>query len=118
VIDVSELMRDPDFAQPFLIERTDGVFDEGEWLPTAPVIIDRIGIIQPAKREDTLAVLPEGVRLGAMIVVYCDEELRIDDSEDRRSDVIVWNGHPYRVVAAKSWADHGYWQAWAEEFMR
>ena len=53
-----------------------------------------------------------------MIVVFCDQELRIDNAEDQRSDVIVWHGHPYRVMAAKHWADHGYWQVWAEGFVR
>ena len=49
---------------------------------------------------------------------YVQGLLRIDNAEDERSDVVVWHGHPYRVMAAKHWADHGYWQVWAEGFVR
>lgn len=118
MINVAEIMRDPDLAQPFQVERAGGAFDEGEWVPTAPTVLNLVGIVQPAKREDMLAILPEGARLGNMIVVFCDQELRIDNAEDQRSDVVVWHGHPYRVMAAKHWADHGYWQVWAEGFVR
>lgn len=118
MIDVAELMQDPDLAQAFQVERSDGAFVEGEWVPAAPVVSNKTGIVQPAKREDTLAMLPEGVRLGNMIVVYCDEELRIDNADTQRSDVIVWHGNPYRVIAAKPWRDHGFWQVWAEGFVR
>ncbi len=118
MINVAELMRDPDLAQSFQVERAGGAFDEGEWVPEVPDILNFVGIIQPAKREDTLAILPEGARLGNMIVVFCDQELRNDNADDQRSDIIVWHGRPYRVMAAKHWADHGYWQVWAEGFVR
>ena len=119
MINVAELMRDPDLAQAFQIERaTSGSFaDEGEWSQTVTTI-NKVGIVQPAKREDQLAILPEGTRLGNVIAVFCDEELRIDNADDKRSDVVVWHGNPYRVIAAKPWADHGFWQIWAEGFVR
>lgn len=118
MIDVAELMRDPDFAQPFQVERAGGAFDEGEWVAAAPQILDMVGILQPATREDTLAILPEGSRLGNMIVAYCDEELRVDDADAHRSDVIVWRGKPHRVIASRPWIDHGFWKVWAEGFQR
>lgn len=118
MINVAELMTDPDMAQSFQVERASGAFsNEGEWAQTVATL-DMTGIIQPAKREDQLAILPEGSRLGNMIVVYCAQELRIDNADSQRSDVIVWHGNPYRVVATKHWADHGYWQVWAEGFVR
>ena len=118
MINVAEIMRDPDFAQAFQIERADGAFaNEGEWSQTATTL-DMVGIIHPAKREDQLAILPEGTRLGNVIVVYSDQELRIDNAQSERSDVVLWHGNPYRVIAAKHWADHGYWQVWAEGFVR
>lgn len=118
MINVAELMRDPDLAQPFQIERSVGSFNEGEWMPTAPTVLNMVGIVQPATREDQLAILPEGSRLVEMIVVFCDQELRIDNAQDQRSDVVVWHGNLYRVVASKHWSDHGYWQVWAEGFVR
>lgn len=118
MLNVSELMSDPDMAQAFQVERNGGAFDEGEWMPAAPTVLDMVGIIQPAKREDVLEILPEGARAKNIIVVFCDQELLIDDGDTRRSDVILWRGNPYRVIASKDWSDHGFWQAWAEGFTR
>lgn len=118
MINVAEIMRDPDLAQAFQIERADGAFaNEGEWAQTVTTI-GMLGIVQPAKREDVLELFPEGNRLGNVIVIYCDQELRIDNADTLRSDVVVWHGNPYRVTAAKHWADHGFWQVWAEGFVR
>jgi hypothetical protein len=118
VINVAELMQDPDFAQAFQIERAGGALVEGAWVSAAPAVIEAVGIVQPARREDQLAIMPEGSRLGNMITVFCDQELRIDNAQANRSDVIVWHGNPYRVVASKHWSDHGFWQVWAEGFVR
>lgn len=118
MINVAELMQDPDLAQPFQVERSAGAFaNEGEWVAAAPTVIPLVGIVQPANR-DSLAFLPEGTRLGNTIMVMCDQELRIDDADATRSDVIVWHGNPYRVINAKPWKDHGFWQVWAEGFVR
>lgn len=118
MINVAELMRDPDFAQAFQVERAGGAFVEGEWIAAAPAVLNMVGIIQPAKREDVLAILPEGGRLGSFIVVFTDQELQIEDSETKRSDVIIWRGKTYRVIGQKPWVDHGFWQAFAEGFSR
>lgn len=118
LLNVAELMRDPDMAQPFQVERAGGAFDEGEWIPAAPEIIDMVGIVQPAKREDVVELLPEGTRLADVIVVYCDTALHADDADAQRSDVVVWDDKPHRVIAAKLWAKHGFWQIWAEGFVR
>lgn len=118
MINVAELMRDPDLAQAFQVERAAGSFaNEGEWSQTVTTI-PMVGIIQPAKSEDVLEFMPEGTRLANVIAVYCDQELRIDNAETLRSDVILWHGNPYRATAAKHWADHGFWQIWAEGFIR
>lgn len=117
MIDVAELMTDPDMAQPFQVERASGSFaNEGEWAQTVATI-NMTGIVQPAKDAE-LQLLPEGARLGNVIAVYCAQELRIDDADAQRSDVVVWHGNPYRVVAAKHWSDHGYWKVLAEGFVR
>ena len=118
MINVAELMRDPDRAQEFTIERAAGAFaNEGEWAEVVTTS-GMLGIIQPAKREDVLELFPEGTRLGNVIVVYSDQELLIDNADTLRSDVVVWHGNPYRVTSAKHWADYGFWQVWAEGFVR
>lgn len=116
MIDVAELMNDPDFAQPFQVRRQAGHFDEGEWINDPPTLIDLVGVIQPAKADDVIKLAPEGTRLSDAISVYCAQELLIDDAEDSRSDVIVWRGRSYRVMARRQWVDFGFWQVIAEGF--
>jgi hypothetical protein len=114
VIDVAELMDDPDFCQPFQVRRPSGSFDEGEWIQGPPEVINMVGIIQPAKADDVLKLAPEGTRPSNWISVYCGQELRIDDTDTKRSDLILWRGAVYRVMARKPWVDFGFWQVIAE----
>jgi hypothetical protein len=115
MIDISELVSDPDFAQQFQVIRyTGGFASEGEYTQTPAAPITMTGVIQPAKEIDTVQFLREGERLGNMIVIYCATQIFESSGTGQNSDVIVWHGTQYRVHKAKHWQDHGYWQAWAE----
>lgn len=119
MISVAELIRDPDLAQSFQVERVGGAFaNEGEWTPSAPTILNMVGVIQPATRDDIVSFLPEGIRHSETIIVYCDTKIQMDDANAQRSDVIIWRGHPYRVVVSRPWVDYGYWKVGAEGFQR
>lgn len=116
MIDVSELMSDPDFCDDYTIQRPSGFMDEGEWVENGFTSIDTYGPIQPAPSESKLALMPDGSRLDQGIVCWNSEEMVIDDSDAKRSDVIVYKGQMYRVVAQKDWSSNGYWKVWAEGF--
>lgn len=118
MIDVSEIMDDPDFATTFTIWRNDGYFKDGRWINTTPCEVPNVtGIIQPASTEDQLSILPEGSRLGNMIVIWSSAEIRIDDADKTRSDIIDWKGDKYRVLRIKKRDDNGFFHAWAEGFI-
>jgi hypothetical protein len=115
MINVAELLRDPDFAQSFQVIRFSGAFaNEGEYTQTPSAPIGMVGVIQPAKQTDIVQFLQEGERLGNLIVVYSPQEIRTSDAKTQESDIIVWHGTQYRVVQAKPWLDHGYWEVFAE----
>ena len=115
MINVAELLTDPDFSQTFQLIRFDGVFaNEGEYTQTQSPPINIVGVIQPAKQTDVVQFMPEGERLGNLIVVYCSQEIKASDAKSQESDIVVWRGNQYRVVQAKPWLDHGYWQVFAE----
>lgn len=116
MIDVSEVINDPDFARDFTVERFSGSFaNEGEYTATSTTL-QRYGIIQPATAEDAINFLPEGERQKNLIRVWCTEEIRMGDGDGNNSDVVVDGGLKYRVAFAKRWQQNGYWFAIAVGF--
>lgn len=116
MIDVSELMTDDDFCDSYSIQRPRGFMDEGEWMQDGFETIDTYGPIQPVSAESKLSLMPDGSRLDQGVVCWNNQEMVIDAGEDQRSDVIVYKGQTYRVVAQKDWSANGYWKVWAEGF--
>ncbi|MCL2829843.1 MAG: hypothetical protein FWD77_03775 [Betaproteobacteria bacterium] len=114
MIDVSELIDDPDFASAFELIRSSGGFEnEGEYVAAPGQPEKRIGVVQPAKAEDVAQFLPEGERANRAITVYCRQELRHSDGEGADSDAILWNGQRWRVIGVRNWSGEGFWQATA-----
>lgn len=117
MIDVAELMDDPDFASEFQIKRHVGAFAEEGEFSTAETLLDRVGVVQPAKADDVVRYLPEGERQGNHIAIWCAEDVLMANGSDRESDVVVWDGEYYRVAFSKQWKLHGYWFAIATGFV-
>lgn len=116
MIEVSELVADPDFAQPFDLIRESVVLVEGESQVTPVAIPDMFGVIQPAKSEDFTEFAIEGQREGAWIAVWCAQEIRMGNGKDQLGDIIVWRGNHYRVAKAKHWETQGYYKVIANGY--
>lgn len=116
MIEISDLLTDPDFAQAFTIRRETGAFLDGEWI-ASKATLDGFGVVQPLSEADVLSFVPEGERQGNWIKVYSPTEIRQGNAKDVMSDVIVWRGDTYRVAKAKHWETQGYWQVFAKGFV-
>lgn len=116
MIEVSELMTDPDFAQAFDIIRESVTLVEGESQVSQVTIPGVIGVIQPASREDIVLYAPEGERGDEWISIWCVQEIRDGNGVDKFSDVIVWQGRHHRVRKSKPWNTQGHYRAWAQGF--
>lgn len=117
MIDVSELIDDPDFASEFTVFRDSGSFVEGEWVKNAPSQLPMIGVVQPATSEDMLRFLPEGERQKNVIRIWCRQKIQMANGKDEQSDVVVWNCDYHRVAYSKPWGKNGYWFAIAVGFV-
>ena len=116
MIDVSELMDDPDFARSFTVRRPTGTFGaDGEFTSTYKESQLR-GIVQPATARE-VQMLGQGERLGDVISVWSAEEMRAGDGNKRESDVLVVDSKSYRVIKAEPWADAGYFRVFAEKYV-
>ena len=95
LIDVSDLLCDPDFTNVVtLVRRSSSINEHGEHVMTeTPCNI--LASVQGANAEDIVR-LPEGARLSDIITVYYRGDLQ-PESKGGYSDLIVWQGRRYTV---------------------
>ena len=106
LIDVSELLLDPDFADDaILIKRTLSVNANGEAV-ISEMEIPITAVIQGVNNKD-LVKLPEGARLSDAITVFYQGQLQAE-SQNGYSDIIVWCGRRYEVgPVTENFMNHG-----------
>lgn len=112
MIDVSELLADPDFCEAFTIMRsTGGSFGPSGWMDNTTAV-PSYGSIQPASDKD-LRMVPEGDRVSGSLAIYSQQELFVthNDPQPGISDIVICRGENYRVQAVKPWVDFGYFVA-------
>jgi hypothetical protein len=118
MIDMSELMVDPDFVQwgPVQITRTQGAYDGGgAWHDVGPKTIEWVTMIVQQSTPAQLMALPEGERDGDFITCWSASRLIVADGVSQQaSDVISWRSKPYRVVRCADRSDNGFWEAIAQ----
>ena len=106
LIDVSELLGDPDFSDAFVIIRQDAAvnaYGENELTETQ---INVVGVVQPAS-PDTLARLPDSVRSQDAITVWYQGLLKSSAGGDTYPDVVVWGGYNFVVHSTDPFNNYG-----------
>lgn len=116
-IDVSDIVLDPDLAQTFTILRSTGVFGMGGY-QSVTTTLTLSGTITVAS-EKHLRMVPEGDRPTGAMAIYSAQRIYVTHQAGANqtqglSDVLVWRGQNFRVIAVKEWSDYGIWIAVAE----
>lgn len=120
MIDVSEVMRDPEFTSAITLRREAGAYSTdpastGEWTPSyAETQI--VAIVQPASPEELL-LLEEGERNKNTISVWSVSELRGGDGKRQQPDVLIVDGRYYRVIRVEPRPDGNYFRAVAQGYV-
>jgi galactose-6-phosphate isomerase len=105
LIDVSEILSDPDFVDDFNVIRNSRTVDmHGRTIDTDGVYLT-YGSVQPAK-EVQLRQLPELERVGSFISVVTPFRL-FALTDTTAPDQITWNGRSYRVKIVRDWTNYG-----------
>ncbi|MHC3068679.1 hypothetical protein [Klebsiella pneumoniae] len=95
LIDVSELLTDPDFTNTVtLIRRASTVNTYGENVMTETQ--STITAVVQGANTESLERVPEGARLSDLIDVYYKGQLTAE-SPSGYADIIVWGGKRYQV---------------------
>lgn len=109
MIDVSEIVVDPDFVQSFTYIRREVVWVNGrkevtETLHTAT------GTLIPEDTED-FNNTPQQVQVSGALRVWTHEDLKItskENSSDYLSDIILYKGERYLVNNDRNLKEYGY----------
>lgn len=115
LIDVSELLRDPDLgADTFTrLRPTTTLGNEGE-ASNASGTVTLTGIIQPAATTDA-QFLDEGVRISDVQAFFTSGDVSVG-SAGQLPDVLEYKGLSYRVLHVQAFEKHGMVKALAQRF--
>lgn len=116
MIDVSEVVNDPDLAQAFTILRNSGSWLNGVWQSGNTTPVQGFGVISPATSRD-IKMLPEGDQTGELRVFHSAQPIYVTNANDavdstgQSSDILCWRGDNFRVLNVKHEEDYGYYRA-------
>ena len=111
MINIAEIIDDPDFVQAYDLYRHGGYWLAGKRVE-GEQLIKRNGVIVAANSKDLLQV-PEGDRVKGIVAVYDTEPLLVTNKAGT-SDQIVWRDERYRLFQVWPYADYGYYKALGE----
>lgn len=107
MIDVSRLITDPDFCEPFVIRKKPGKWQDGEFI-TTPVDKRVTGIVEPTTGDD-LEQVPEGDRVSGMVTFYTKDTIELT-YDDHLADEIIWRHKLYKAITVLDWSRHGFYK--------
>jgi hypothetical protein len=110
MINVGEVVTDPDFAQTFTIRRSTGSFVTGIFQSTT-TDIKAVGTISVANAKE-VAMVPEGDVIKGMMVFHSQVLIQATRPKGA-SDILIWRGEQYRVLNVFPYVDYGYYKALA-----
>lgn len=114
MIDVSELIVDPDLAQPYTVHRMSGIWTDGEFIQTE-LPLPFYGVVIVANTQD-VNMMPEGDRIAGLMVFYTTPDnpifvTRNLDTDQGTSDEVEWRGERYKIMQTFPYHDYGYIKA-------
>lgn len=112
-MDLSDVVSDPDLAEPYVIRRITGSFQAGGWQANAPQDIAAYGVVSVAKAKD-LDAIPEADKIEEAMVFHSTQEMFVtSEATNQTSDLLVWQGDTYRVYSVANYSNRNYWKALA-----
>lgn len=105
LIDVVEILSDPDFAQDFVVVRSNRSVSAQGLTVDSPGLFQTYGVILPLSGAQ-LAMLPEAERTGAFITVITPFALYAL-TDTTAADQVQWHGNNYMVRSVNDWTDWG-----------
>lgn len=118
MIEVGEIVNDPDFAVAGItrLRAAVSLAYEGE-VQTSYTSTPITGSLQPAKQSDVLSQ-ESGTRINNLIVLFTQDDVREGDGANVVQDILVYEGKNYRVTAVEHWEDGGFIRVVASNYVK
>jgi hypothetical protein len=118
LINVGEIITDPDLVQSFTVYRSSGQFVKGRWVEDAPEQITMYGVVSVMSQRE-LSFMPESDRVKAAMVFHSRVPIYVTRAADGSnsggtSDKIMWRGDYYKISSVSPYSDYGYYKAVGE----
>ncbi len=105
LIDVSDILLDPDFVDSIQIYRRLATVNDFGKTEITTTIIETVGSVQPASAK-TLSRLPDELRMEDVRSFYVKIPLLIDGTSTY-PDIIVFGGARFQIRTAAPWLNFG-----------
>jgi hypothetical protein len=120
MIDVSDLITDPDFAFPYTVIRQTGKWVNARFDISEPVRLSYYGAVQPATTRD-IEQLGIGDDVKGVMKFFCRQpkdiyltsNLKDSAGNIQVSDEIEFRGMRYKVIQVSPWQHYGWTRAFA-----
>jgi hypothetical protein len=112
MINVEEVVMDPDLTQAFDVYRNYGSFKPGGWSEDDESVITMMGVVSVSAPKD-LQQVPEGDRVMGARTFHTNREIFVTRNTDDpgTSDRILYDGEFWRVAQVSPYGQYGYWKA-------
>ena len=106
LLDVSDILLDPDFCEQLTVLRNpQSVANTGNAV-VVPVTLNPYGVVNPNSREETLRTDDyQSARQSITVLAYNFQFF--NPSNGYSSDSVIWNGDTYAVVKVDNWMKYG-----------
>ena len=116
MINVAELITDPDFAQSFKVYRSIGQWDEHGRFTTITETLVMTGAIQPMTTKELQQIpagdqVTGGINVWTLCPIYTTELNQNRTTKGNLSDQIEWHCQKWKILSVKQFSDYGYWRA-------
>lgn len=119
MIDVSELITDPDFACSYTVYRRTGKWEKGRFTVSEPEVLKYYGAVQPATEREIRQLHIGDTEDGVMKFftrkpndLYITRDVS-QSEEVQISDEIEFDGRMYKVLKVMPWHHGGWCRAYA-----
>lgn len=125
MIDVSELITDPDFAARYTVYRRTGKWVKGRFTVSEPEILNFFGAVQPASEREIQQLHIGDSEQGVMKFFtrkpndlyitreFSESDDNGNDDNAQVSDEIKFDGRMYKVLKVMPWHNGGWCRAFA-----
>lgn len=106
LLDVTEILSDPDFADTITVTRAVETTDGHGRAQTTTQAFPNIVAVVTAGQGDVLKYFPEMANISGAVLIHTTFRLT-STSETTQADTVTWQGRDYQITDLNDWSTFG-----------